>query len=74
MTACLESLKVVDEDIWKPELVDQLQVDRNHRLVGAAGGVEVGQEPLGDMKAGLRPHHVEIGAELHTVLLIYDHA
>ena len=26
----LESLQVVDEDIWKPEMVDQLDVDRHH--------------------------------------------
>ena len=26
----LESLEVVDEDVWQPELIDQLEVDRNH--------------------------------------------
>ena len=30
MKADLESLEVVDEDIWKPELIDKLKVDRNH--------------------------------------------
>ena len=26
----LECLEVVDEDVWQPELIDQLEVDRNH--------------------------------------------
>ena len=26
----LESLEVVDEDVWQPELIDQFEVDRNH--------------------------------------------
>ena len=30
MKADLESLEIVDEDIWKPELVNEFQIDWNH--------------------------------------------
>ena len=30
MNADLKSLEVVDEDIWKPELVNEFQIDWNH--------------------------------------------
>ena len=26
----LKGLEVINEDIWKPQLVDQLQIDRDH--------------------------------------------
>ena len=60
LSSYFESLEVVDENIWKPQLVDQLQVDRNHGLCGAVGVVQVSQEPFWDMKARLSPHHIEI--------------
>ena len=30
MKADLESLEVVDKDVWKPELVNEFQIDWNH--------------------------------------------
>ena len=63
----LECLEIVDEDIWKPEMVDELQVDRDH---GArVGGVDLLGEALGNVQPRLPPHHVKIGAKLHAVFL-----
>ena len=63
----LECLEIVDEDIWKPKMVDELQVDRDH---GArVGGVDLLGEGLGDVQPGLPPHHVKIATKLHTVFL-----
>ena len=61
-----ESLEVVDENIWKPQLFDQLQVDRNH---GVCRIIQFIEEPPWDVKPWLLPHHVEIRAELHPILL-----
>ena len=46
----LECLEVVDKDIGEPEMVDQLQVDRDHGVHAVSGG-HVGQV-LGE--AGLK--------------------
>ena len=66
----LEGLEVVDEDIWQPQMVDKLQVDRNHGV--AVAGVDVVHERVGDVQAGLLPHHVKVGTELNAVLLVVD--
>ena len=66
----LEGLEVVDEDIWQPQMADKLQVDRNHGV--AVAGVDVVHERVGDVQAGLLPHHVEVGTELNAVLLVVD--
>ena len=66
----LEGLEVVDEDIWQPQMVDKLQVDRNHGV--AVTGVYVVHERVGDVQAGLLPHHVKVGTELNAVLLVVD--
>ena len=66
----LESFEVIDEDIWQPEMIDQLQVDRDHGVTVA--GVDVVQERVGDVQSGLLPHHVEVGAELDAVLLVVN--
>ena len=55
-----ERFQVVDKDIWEPELVDQLQVDRNHGLFREGGGVDVSQEHLWYLQSGLCPHHVKV--------------
>ena len=63
----LECLEIVDEDIWKPEMVDELQVDRDH---GArVGGVDLLGEALRNVQPRLPPHHVKIGTKLHAVFL-----
>ncbi len=36
-TKNLECLEVVDEDVGEPELLHQLQVDRNHGVVSLRG-------------------------------------
>ena len=57
----LESFEIVDEYIREPELVDQLEVDRNHGALAQAGaGVEVIEEEAGDLQPGLSPHHIEV--------------
>ena len=53
--AYLESLKIVDEDVGQPEVVDELEVDRDHRLRGDDGVVQLRQEPLGDPESRLLP-------------------
>ena len=66
----LESFEIVDENIGEPELVDKLQVDRNHGSLAQAGArVEVIEEEARDLQPGLTPHHIEVRAELHAVLL-----
>ncbi len=66
----LEGLEVVDEDVWQPELVDQLQVDRVEGLrIEVLCEVELLEEGVGDAQARLLPQHVEVGAEGHGVLL-----
>ena len=44
----LESFEVVDEDVWKPELVDQLEVDWDHGVL-----VGYGAENKFDLRNGL---------------------
>jgi len=65
--AYLESLE--DEDVWQPEVVDELEVDRDHGLRGDDGVVQLGQEPLGDPESRLLPQDVEVRAEGDGVLL-----
>ena len=63
----LKCFKIVDEDIWQPEVVDELEVDGDH---GArVGGVDLLGEALGDVQPGPPPHHVKIRAELDAVFL-----
>lgn len=51
-------------------MVDKLEVDRNHGALTEAGArVEVIEEEAWDFQPGLRPHHIEVRAELHAVLL-----
>ena len=63
----LECPEIVDEHIWKPEVVDQLQVDWDHGVL--VGGVDLPGEALRDVKPRLSPHHIKIGTELHAVFL-----
>ena len=66
----LESFEIVDENIREPELVDKLEVDRNHGSLAEAGArVKVIEEEAWDLQPGLPPHHIEVRAELHAVLL-----
>lgn len=48
-------------------MVDKLQVDGEHGV--DVGDVEVAEIGVGDVEAGLLPHHVEVAGELHAVLL-----
>ena len=51
-------------------MVDKLEVDRNHGSLAEAGArVEVIEEEAWDLQPGLPPHHIEVRAELHAVLL-----
>ena len=63
----LKCFEVVDKDVWEPEVVDQLQVDRKHGV--QVRDVEVAEVGVGDVQPGLLPHHVEVAGELHAVLL-----
>ncbi len=68
----LEGLQVVDEDVWQPQLVDQLQVDRVERLrvqVAVVREVQLLKEGVRDPQPRLLPQHVEVRAERHGVLL-----
>ena len=56
----LESLQIVNENVRKPEIVDQLEVDRYHRLRRDDRVVELGQKAFGDSKSRLLPQHVEV--------------
>ena len=51
-------------------MVDKLQVDGEHGV--DVGDVEVAEIGVGDVEAGLLPHHVEVAGELDTVLLVID--
>lgn len=62
-----ERLEIVDEDIWKPELINQLQIDRDH-CVGRRG-IELLEKALRNMQARLLPQDVEVRAESHRVFL-----
>ena len=64
----LKRFEVVNENIRKPEVVDELQVDGEHGV--DVGDVEVAEIGVGDVEAGLLPHHVEVAGELDTVLLV----
>ena len=65
----LESLEIVDEDIGQPEVVDQLQVDRDHGLRGDDGVVQLGQESLRDPQSRLLPQNVEVGTGANVIKL-----
>ena len=57
----LESLEIVDENVGQPELVDELEVHRDHRrLVDVAHVENVVEERVGDSQSRLLPKHVEI--------------
>ena len=57
----LECFEVVDEYVGKPELVDKLQVDRDHgALAQPRAGVEVSQEDERDLQPRLPPHHIKV--------------
>ena len=49
----LEGLEVIYKDVWKPQLIDQLQVDRNHCV--RRRGIELTKKALGNMQARLLP-------------------
>jgi hypothetical protein len=92
--AYLESLEVVDEDVWQPKVIHKLDIDRHH----GAGTVKFLKgnfhsansrpgkntelqekkqtdyllESVWDDESRLCPHHVEVAAELDTVLLVFD--
>ena len=66
----LKCFQVVDEDVGQPEVVDKLQVDGEHGV--DVGDVEVAEIGVGDVEAGLLPHHVEVAGELDTVLLVWS--
>ena len=67
----LKRLEVVDENVWEPEFVDQLQVDRDEGLpgVGSRAGIQLFQEPIGNVQPRLLPKNVEVAAERHRVFL-----
>ena len=65
--AHLKCFQVVDKDVWEPEVIDKLEVDRKHGV--QVGDVEVAEVTVGNVEAGLLPHHVEVAGELHAVLL-----
>ena len=49
----LEGLEVIYKDVWKPQLIDQLQIDRDHGVWRS--GVQLLKKALGDMQAGFLP-------------------
>ena len=51
-------------------MVDKLQVDGEHGV--DVCDVEVAEIGVGDVEAGLLPHHVEVAGELDTVLLVWS--
>ena len=63
----LEGLEVIYKDVWKPQLIDQLQIDRDHGVWRS--GVQLLKKALGYMQAGLLPQDVEIRAESHRIFL-----
>ena len=67
----LECLEVVDENVWEPEFVDQFQVDRYKGLpsVSSRAGIQLFQEPIGNVQPRLLPKNVEVTAERHRVFL-----
>ena len=73
----LECLQVVDEDVWQPEQVDQLQVDGYEGLrvnlwaLLAPGPVVAGvtQDPGRNVQPRLPPHDVKVGTKLDSIFL-----
>ena len=49
----LEGLEVINEDVWKPQLIDQLQVHRDHGIWRSC--VQLLKKALGYMQAGFLP-------------------
>ena len=49
----LEGLEVINEDVWKPQLIDQLQVHRDHGIW--RGCVQLLKKALGYMQAWFLP-------------------
>ena len=65
----LESLEIVDKNVWQPEVIDQLEVDWDHCFRRCDGMIKFPQKSIRDTQSWLLPQNIEVRTKSDRVFL-----